>query len=393
MLDTLLFAVFPYVAAALAVGVGLYRYFSDRFSFSSRSSQFLENRALFWGSVPWHYGILIVLLAHLVAVLVPGLWASVLGEPLRLYVLEVTGLALGTLTVVGIGLLILRRLGDKRAAVITSTADWVLLACLFVQVVFGVYIALFYRWGSFWYLSNAVPWLWSLVRLDPQLAYIATLPWPVKLHFFNAFLLVALFPFTRLVHAVTAPVTYLWRPHQVVLWQKAPGRPALGAQVGGFGSAWLAPEREGRRVIPGTGLMLFFSVMALALAAGGLFSTGAWLYQSREQRVAPTVELVGVQATAVSVPATTPSGEAKPVTPPAASAAGQSVFQQFCDSCHPGGREGVGPELRGAAFQAKYGDDAALKRVITDGRGGMPGFKQLSASQLEQLLAYIQSMD
>jgi nitrate reductase gamma subunit len=30
---------------------------TDRFSYSSYSSQFLENRRLFWGSVLWHYGI------------------------------------------------------------------------------------------------------------------------------------------------------------------------------------------------------------------------------------------------------------------------------------------------------------------------------------------------
>ena len=57
MLDTVLFIAFPYVAVILATVVGIYRYYSDRFSFSSFSSQFLESRRLFWGSVPWHYGI------------------------------------------------------------------------------------------------------------------------------------------------------------------------------------------------------------------------------------------------------------------------------------------------------------------------------------------------
>ncbi len=224
MADVLMFAVFPYVAISLAVGIGLYRYFGDRFSFTSSSSQFVESRRLFWGSVPWHYGILVVLLAHLIAALVPGLWAALLGEPLRLYIMEVTGLALGVMTVVGIGLLVFRRLGDSRLLAITSVLDWLVLAALLVQVVAGVYVAFFYRWGSFWYLTNAVPWLWSLVRLDPQLAYVATLPWPIKLHMFNAFLLVALFPFTRLAHIFTAPITYLWRPHQVVIWNRPVGQ-------------------------------------------------------------------------------------------------------------------------------------------------------------------------
>jgi nitrate reductase gamma subunit len=72
MSDIVLFAAFPYVAVVLAVFGGVYRYRINRFSYSTLSSQLLENRTLFWGSVPWHYGIVIVLLAHLVGFLVPG---------------------------------------------------------------------------------------------------------------------------------------------------------------------------------------------------------------------------------------------------------------------------------------------------------------------------------
>src|SRR3990172_8095530 len=107
--ELFLFGVFPYVAFILAVVVGLYRYFSDRFSYSSFSSQFFENRQLFWGSVPWHYGILIILIGHLLAALFPGTWALLFGKPVQLAILEVTGLALGFLTLVGIGFLIFRR--------------------------------------------------------------------------------------------------------------------------------------------------------------------------------------------------------------------------------------------------------------------------------------------
>jgi len=74
MTDYIFFAVFPYVALAVAVGGGVYRYANAQFSFSSLSSQFLENRALFWGSVAWHYGIVLILLAHLAALLFPGSW-------------------------------------------------------------------------------------------------------------------------------------------------------------------------------------------------------------------------------------------------------------------------------------------------------------------------------
>jgi len=220
MLDSVLFVAVPYVTILLAILGGIYRYYTDRFSYSSLSSQFLENRTLFWGSVPWHYGVVIVLLAHLLALLFPGQRAALIAAPVRLYILEVTGLALALMAIVGLALLILRRLTNARAFTVTSALDWILLAALLAQVVLGFWVALFYRWGSDWYLHTAVPWLVSLLTLNPQIQYVTVLPLVVKLHMLGGFLIIALFPFTRLVHFVTFPITYLWRPYQVVIWNR-----------------------------------------------------------------------------------------------------------------------------------------------------------------------------
>jgi nitrate reductase gamma subunit len=220
MADVVLYAVFPYAAVLLAVVVGIYRYRSDRFSFTSRSSQFLEGRLLFFGSVPWHYAIGAILLAHLLAALFPESWAALLGSPGRLLLLEGTGLALGIAATTGIAVLALRRLTDARLAAITVPLDWIVLACLLVQAASGVYVAWTYRWGGAWYLHTAVPWLGSLVRLSPEPGYVTVLPFAAKLHLLNAFVLVALLPFTRLVHLFTIPVSYAWRPYLLFLWNR-----------------------------------------------------------------------------------------------------------------------------------------------------------------------------
>ena len=72
MLNVFLFAVLPYVALALFLCVAPYRYFSNRLTWSACSTQFLEQKALYWGSNPWHYGIIPVLLAHIPGVVAPG---------------------------------------------------------------------------------------------------------------------------------------------------------------------------------------------------------------------------------------------------------------------------------------------------------------------------------
>lgn len=219
-LDLVLFVAFPYLAVGLAVFVTAMRYFGNRFTFSSLSSQFLENRTLFWGSVPWHYGVVIVLTAHLLAAVFPTQWGDLIADQTRLYVLEVTGLALAAMAILGLTLLIIRRITNARAFSVTTWLDWLLLADLLLQVALGFWVALFYRWGSDWYLHTAAPWLWSLATFNPQIQYVTVLPQIVQLHFLNAFVLVALFPFTRLVHLITFPVTYWWRPYQVVIWNR-----------------------------------------------------------------------------------------------------------------------------------------------------------------------------
>jgi len=220
MADLILFGVFPYVAMALAIGVGIYRYTIDRYSYSSQSSQFLESKALFWGSLPWHYAILLILIAHFLAFLVPAGWGSLLGSPARLVFLEVTGMALGITTLLALMILIFRRVINPRVNAVTSNIDWLLLAALLLQVATGVYIAISLRWGGVWYVHTVSPWLWSLVKLDPQISYLANMPWIVQLHAVNAFLLVAIFPFSRLVHVVSIPLAYLGRPYQVVVWYR-----------------------------------------------------------------------------------------------------------------------------------------------------------------------------
>jgi nitrate reductase gamma subunit len=219
-LDELLFVVLPYLALAIFFLVTIQRYRMQSFSYSSLSSQFLENRHHFWGLVPFHYGILVVLAAHLVAFLLPRqvLWWN--SQPFRLYLLEAALLVFGLLTLVGLVSAIVRRLGDARLREVTSVADWLVYALLLVQVSSGVLMAVLYPWGSSWFAASLAPYLWSIVRLNPDPSYLAGMPHLIKLHVVNAALLIGFFPFTRLVHILVVPNPYLWRRAQVVRWYR-----------------------------------------------------------------------------------------------------------------------------------------------------------------------------
>jgi len=224
-MNSIFFAYLPYALLMLAIAGTIYRYQTNQYTWSTQSSEFLENRALFFGSFPWHYGIIFVLLIHIVGLIVPqGIlaWNSV---PIRLYILEISGLAFGFLALFGLLALIYRRLTNSRVKALTSSWDVLLLIVLLIQVVTGLGNAILYRWGSNWYAAAAVPWIWSVLTLNPNVEYVANLPLITKTHIFNAMLFIGLIPFTRLAHFFVINIyKYLWRPWQVVRWYSRDGR-------------------------------------------------------------------------------------------------------------------------------------------------------------------------
>ena len=222
--DTVFFVILPYISLAIFVAVGLYRKIYRPFTGSSISSQLLERKKLYWGSIPFHYGIVIVLLGHLLALLLPGglrLWNAV---PIRLYLLEATGLALGLWALIGLVILVWRRLSEKRVQVVTTPMDLVILVLLLISVITGVLTASVYRFGSSWFTVVFTPYLWSVLTLQPQVSLVAPLPWVIKLHVINFFVLLAVLPFSRLIHIAMYPLGYLIRPWQIVIANRRPGR-------------------------------------------------------------------------------------------------------------------------------------------------------------------------
>ncbi len=221
-LDPLLFAIVPYMAFFMFFTGTIQRYRQRTFSYSSLSSQFLENERHFWSLVPFHYGILVVIAGPIVAFLFPRELLAFNSKPIRLYILEVTALVFGLMTVIGLVASIVRRATEPKIRRLTTVSDWILYGILLLQVASGVYTAVFHPWGSSWFASSVTPYLWSLLKLNPDVSAIAVMPWGVKLHIINAYLMIGFFPYTRLVHVLVAPNPYLWRKPQVVRWYRNP---------------------------------------------------------------------------------------------------------------------------------------------------------------------------
>jgi nitrate reductase gamma subunit len=224
MLNDLIFIALPYAALALVLFVTPYRFMSNRLTWSAYSTQFLERKFLFWGINPWHYGVIPILAAHMVGFAFPGQVKGFLGNQQTLLLVESFGLGLGLFSLVGCLMLLLRRANSAMLSKVTFGGDWLVLYLLAFQAGTGIYIGYFMRWGSQWYLHTAVPYLWSIVSFNPQLGYVTDLPLVFKLHAASAFLIVAVLPFTKLVHMLYLPFDFLKDPPILYKWRTGRNR-------------------------------------------------------------------------------------------------------------------------------------------------------------------------
>ena len=218
MSNYFLFIGLPYAALVLMIIGSASRYFKFGFKVSSLSSQFLEGRELFYGSQPFHWGLVFLFFGHLIGFLFPSSVIAWNSMPWRLLILEISAFGFGILSLVGLLLLIIRRIRNKRLHMVTSTMDVVVYSILTVQIVSGLWIAFTARWGSAWFASVLSPYLNSIFILDPDIKAVTELPFMVKLHIVSAFTMIAVIPFTRFMHFLVIPFSYLWRSYQYVIW-------------------------------------------------------------------------------------------------------------------------------------------------------------------------------
>jgi len=218
LINNFLFIGLPYLAVAICVVGAIHRYRTSGFTVSSLSSQFLEARGIYIFAVLFHWGILVVFLGHLVAFLFPQATLAWHANVTRLIVDEVVIFTFGLSVLIGLVALFLRRQSHPRLRAVTSGMDVVVELLIIVQVILGLWIALGYRWGYYWFASDLSPYLWSLVKLSPRIEAVSAMPAVIKTHVAGAFVIVALIPFTRLMHFVVAPFSYIWRPYQRVVW-------------------------------------------------------------------------------------------------------------------------------------------------------------------------------
>jgi nitrate reductase gamma subunit len=208
--------VLPYVSIAVFAVGHVWRYRHDQFGWTSRSTQLLESRLLAWGSTLFHYGALAVIGGHVLGILVPARATAALGISERNYhhLAGIGGGVTGLVCLAGFGILSFRRTRNRRIRVTTSLNDVLVFIVLGILIVLGDGQTFGYNvFGSGYdYRATVGPWFRDL-WVDPHPSLMANAPIVYQLHAALPWLLYALWPFSRLVHAWSYPLQYLGRPY------------------------------------------------------------------------------------------------------------------------------------------------------------------------------------
>ena len=233
--QVMLYAVLPYAAmAAFAVG-HWWRYRRDQYHWTSRSSQLLESRWLRYGSIAFHYGAFAAIGGHVLGVLIPASWTDAAGISEDAYHLisAVGGLTAGVAVTAGLAILVWRRVRIPRVRVVTTRMDVAVFAVLAFAILTGMGVTVVNSVAdSIHYRENVAPWFRSLFALDPDVRAMGEAHWISQVHVTSAWLLYALWPFSRLVHAWSIPVDWFRRSHVLFRGRAAQPRTARTARGG-----------------------------------------------------------------------------------------------------------------------------------------------------------------
>ena len=234
-LHQLLFGVYPYIALAVLIMGTALRYDREPYSWRSGSSQLLRRKQLVWGSVLFHVGVLVIFFGHLVGLLTPiAIFDAIdISHGAKQLLAIIAGGIAGVMAIIGATLLAHRRLFDARVRAASSTSDTLIIVLLWLQLALGlatIPVSMQHLDGH--EMVTFMSWAQGIFTFNTDAAsYISGASIIFKLHLFLGLTILLIFPFTRLVHMLSVPVRYFWRPgYQVVRQRNRRSAPKVPAE-------------------------------------------------------------------------------------------------------------------------------------------------------------------
>ena len=204
------FVIYPYIVLTTFVLGHLYRYVTDRYDWTAKSSELLEKRGARYRITLFHWGILLTLMGHTGGLLIPQKYYDLFGITGQTHTMiaVVAGFIFGLAAFLGVALLMHRRITRPRIAATTTLNNMITLILLFLATGTGLYNVMF---GHFYVLDSIAPWIRGVVILNPDPQLMVEVPLSYKIHILLALAVLGFSPFSRLIHIWSAPFGYLFR--------------------------------------------------------------------------------------------------------------------------------------------------------------------------------------
>ena len=219
--NSFLFGIYPYLCLAVLLIGSLIRFDREPYTWKSDSSQMLRKGQLRLGSNLFHYGVIIVIVGHFVGFLAPH-WAidwALSPTDHQLLAMVVGGIA-GLIAIIGLTILLHRRLADPRIRLNSRKWDIVVAMILWLQLALGlltVPLSASHMDGALF--ETLTTYVKGIVTLDGNAASLMIgVPLVNKLHVLLGFTIFLISPFTRMIHiwSGAGALAYLVRPYQIV---------------------------------------------------------------------------------------------------------------------------------------------------------------------------------
>lgn len=222
-----LFGLYPYLCLAVLLLGCLIRFDREPYTWKSDSSQMLRKHELRLGSNLFHYGVLVVILGHFVGFLMPDAAIDWLISPTQhqLLAMLVGGIA-GAIAIVGLSILLHRRLTDPRIRRNSRKWDIAVILMLWLQLALGlltVPLSAQHMGGEMF--VTLVTYVKGIVTFRGGVAdLLLGVPLVYRLHILLGFTIFLISPFTRMVHiwSGVGALAYLFRPYQIVRSSRSP---------------------------------------------------------------------------------------------------------------------------------------------------------------------------
>ncbi len=219
-INNLLFGIYPYVAILICIVVSWIRFDREPYTWKADSSQMLDGKGFRIASNLFHVGIIFILMGHFVGLLTPEwIYHHFISSANKQLVAMISGGFFGVLCLIGLLMLIKRRLTNARVKASSKFSDIAVLFMLLIQLVLGlltIVVSMDHLDGSVMIMLGN--WAQYIVIFNPAAAAASIEPVHIiyKLHVFVGLSMILMFPFTRLVHIISVPVWYFGRKYQVV---------------------------------------------------------------------------------------------------------------------------------------------------------------------------------